>query len=135
MSARSPRGRSKETSYIGVDDETSDVSYTTFPIGIVDSRGEEIYKKISDKGDGNFVNKKHPNLIELDVERDVQFSKWGLTVLMAVFAGTFMYFLDEFKDLRNSLTELKVAVAVQNSAITSAQKDIDDLELKPKPEK
>lgn len=69
-------------------------------------------------------------LWKLDIPRDVQIAKWGLTALFAAF-GVSVYFLwGEFKDVRKDISAVEVSVARQTGSLEALQKSSDRIEAK-----
>ena len=64
-------------------------------------------------------------LWRLDIPRDVQIAKWGLGVLMLAFGSAFLYFIGEFKEVRENLSGIQSSISAQSATIDGMDKTLE----------
>lgn len=69
-------------------------------------------------------------LWRLDIPRDVQIAKYGLATLTVAFGSVFLYFISEFKDVRNDLASIQSSVSSQAATASSMQGTLNCIEDK-----
>jgi hypothetical protein len=112
------------------------------PTGVLDSNGREFYVTSdgtsgggSGSGGGSPPppdehNKPMKALWHLDIPRDVQIAKWGFAFLLAAFGTAFVYFIDEFKDVRKDLSIIQSTVSAQSVKVDGIDRSLTRIEEK-----